>query len=610
MNDNLLKQLNPIQKKAVLQTDGPILILAGAGSGKTRVLTYKVAYLIIEKKIPAEQIYMVTFTNKAANEMKERIRKLLISKSINILPFAGTFHSFCAKVLRQDGYKIGIPNRFIIYDEIDQKDAIKELTARLNLDNKKFNPGVIRAMISQAKNELIKPLEYLNIARGYFQENVGKIYIEYQKLLQNNNSFDFDDLILYTVELLNTDLPTQKFYQNKIQYLLIDEYQDTNHAQYVLSNILANKRKNITVVGDASQSIYAFRGADFRNIINFKKDYKNVKIYNLEQNYRSTQNILDTAFNIISKNKSHPILHLWTDNMSGEKIKIYQASSEHNEAEFITNEITLQRLSNKSNFADFAVLYRTNAQSRVIEESFLHASIPYLLVGGVRFYERKEIKDVLAYLRLIVNPKESVSLKRVKKIGIRRFDKFIKFNEKFNRAKIDSIEALELLDKVLEETAYLDIYNQEDEEDMARLENIKELRSVATQFPNLIELLENISLVEQEYYPDHPLDEIAQKNAVTLMTVHAAKGLEFENVFIIGMEEGLFPHSRSLIEPLEIEEERRLCYVGVTRAKKRLYLTYSSKRLYFGDQLRNSVSRFLMDIPENIVDSLTANYFI
>jgi DNA helicase-2/ATP-dependent DNA helicase PcrA len=596
MGDTLLNDLNSDQRAAVKKTEGPVLILAGAGSGKTRVLTYRAAYLIGARHIPPYNILMLTFTNKAANEMKERIKKLLGSSS---LPFAGTFHSLCVQILRIDGKHIGIPDDFVIYDEQDQLDAIKDIMKRLDISSRNFNPGAVLHTISEAKNELISATEYPQYARGYFQETVASVYIEYQKLLTQNHALDFDDLLDRTVELFIKHQDVADKYQEKYKYVLIDEYQDTNKAQYVISKLLSARYRNICVVGDASQSIYRWRGADFRNIVNFKHDFPDVAEFHLEQNYRSTQTILNAAYGVISKNTSHPILKLWTDKEGGDKITLYEARTEHDEAAFLVQTI----LQASRAFADFAVLYRTNAQSRVLEEAFLHAGIPYVLVGGTRFYERREIKDVLAYLRVIFNPKDTVSYHRIEKLGKGRLDKFLKFAEKIEKdVKLVSLTTLELLDRVLAATGYLALYDANIEEEAYRLENIKELRSVATEFPQLTEFLETVALVEQEYEPDRPRKRDTNHDAVTLMTLHAAKGLEFPIVFIIGMEEGLFPHSRSLNDREEIEEERRLCYVGITRAKEKLYLTFANRRLFFGTRTQNMISRFVADLPQHILD--------
>lgn len=606
MNQDFLKDLNQEQKKAVLQTEGPIIILAGAGSGKTRVLTYKVIYLIKEKGIDPFNILMVTFTNKAANEMKERVQKFLINdqglKTKN-KPIIATFHALCAKILRVEGKYIGLPSQFAIYDTQDQVDAIKEAMERLNISIKDYKPSSILASISQAKNELISESEYSKYARGYFQEKVAMIYPIYQKILSENHALDFDDLLCKTVFLFenNPDILTK--YQNRFKYILIDEYQDTNRAQYILTRKLARKWKNICVVGDFSQSIYSWRGADFTNLSRFKDDFANTKTFALSQNYRSTQKILDSASSVISKNTTHPVLKLWTENSEGEEVSVFEARNEQQEVEFIVNKI----LEYKLKFSDVAILYRTNAQSRVLEEVLLHNSIPYALIGGTRFYERKEIKDILAYLRNLDNKNDKISLKRIEKIGKRKMEKFLQFREKFDEN--DNSCTLDILDNVIRQTEYLKLYDESDEDDRDRLENIKELRSVALKFTNLTNFLENVSLVEQEYpssslragMPDGSSDG-EKKNAVTLMTLHAAKGLEFPYVFIVGMEEGIFPHSRSLMDKHALEEERRLCYVGMTRAKTRLFLSYARKRIFFGQKTSNIISRFILEMPKNVIE--------
>ncbi|KKR76776.1 MAG: protein PcrA [Candidatus Levybacteria bacterium GW2011_GWA2_40_8] len=590
MKTSILKDLNEEQKNAVVNTSGPMIILAGAGSGKTRVLTYKVIYLIEHLEISPDDILMVTFTNKAAGEMKERIKKFFSNSTT--LPFVSTFHSLCARILRIEGENVGFSENFSIFDTQDQLDAVKEAMRNLNISTKDFRPHSVLATISQAKNQLITDSEYKNFARGFFQETVSKIYPVYQKILKESNALDFDDLILKTIELFEKNPNIASKYQNRFRYILVDEYQDTNHAQYVLTKILSGKHKNIAVVGDFSQSIYGFRGANFQNLITFKNDFEKVNTFYLSQNYRSTQSILDAAFSVISKNTGHPVLKLWTENQRGEEIVLYEARNEHNEGEFIIQ--TVVGLGAK--LSDVAVLYRTNAQSRVIEEVFLHHGVPYVLVGGTRFYERKEIKDVLSYLRFLGNGKDRVSLKRIEKLGKTRFKKFMEIKDSLAL----ETQTLELLDKILRETDYLSSYDEKDEEDRQRLENIKELRSVALEFPNLTQFLENIALVEQEYMPDHPSPG-EKKEAITLMTLHASKGLEFPVVFIIGMEEGLFPHARSLMDRLELEEERRLCYVGITRAKQRLFLTYARKRLFQVLSSSNTISRFVMDLPRELL---------
>lgn len=594
MEHSLLKDLNPEQQKAVLATDGPVIILAGAGSGKTRVLTHRVLYLIVEKHIEPESILMITFTNKAAKEMKERIMK----HNLPVSPWVATFHSLCAKILRVDGKHIGLSQKFVIFDSLDQIDAVKEAMRRIDISTKDFKPYSVHATISQAKNELIDAEEYVRFARGYFQETVAKIYPVYQKVLKENDAVDFDDLILQTIKLFRENEQILQKYQNRFQYVLIDEYQDTNRAQYIITKLLSGKWKNICVVGDFSQSIYSWRGADYRNLMKFKDDFTNTQTFSLSQNYRSTQKILDGASTVISKNTSHPVLQLWTQNPDGEHIEIYEAHNEQDEADYLIRKIATMNL---ESLTDVAVLYRTNAQSRVIEEALLHHAIPYILIGGTRFYERKEVKDVLCYLRLIHNPKDMVSYKRAEKLGKNRLAKFLGFQNTLEEK--ETMTTIDTLDGLLRATEYLDLYDEKIEEDRMRLENIKELRSVAIAFPDLTDFLENVALVEQEYISkDKKTTTNSQTpNAVTLMTLHAAKGLEFPVVFIIGMEEGLFPHSRSLMDRGELEEERRLCYVGMTRAKTKLYLTYARRRLFFGQKATNTISRFVLELPEHVI---------
>ena len=604
MNKDFLKDLNKEQIEAVTQIDGPMIILAGAGSGKTRVLTYKVINLTAEGVDPTN-ILEITFTNKAASEMKERMQNFFQknNKSTYDLPTISTFHALCAKILRIDGHFIGVPRNFVIYDTQDQKETIKEAFNLLSLSAKEYKPASVLATISSAKNELIDQNQYPSFARGHFQETVAKVFVIYQKILKENGALDFDDLILKTVELFKTFPLVLEKYQNKFKYILIDEYQDTNHAQYLLTKLLAKKWNNICVVGDFSQSIYSFRGADFLNLAKFKEDFKNTKTFSLSQNYRSTQKILDAASSVISKNNTHPVLKLWTENEKGQDVRVFEAINEQKEAEFITEEIERIKTQNPSfKYYDFAVLYRTNAQSRSIEEIFIHKSIPYILIGGTRFYERKEIKDALAYLRVLANPKDKISLKRIEKLGKGRFEKFLEFSSGLEITDLNQKQTIELMDNVLKVTNYLELYDQKDEDDAERLENVKELRSVAIAFPSLENFLENVALVEQEYMPDHIKDEMGKKDAVNLMTLHAAKGLEFPVVFMVGMEEGLFPHSRSLMDKHELEEERRLCYVGMTRAKENLFLTYSRKRLFFGQKTMNIVSRFILELPEGTLE--------
>lgn len=598
---SLLDDLNPIQQKAVKQTKGPVLILAGAGSGKTRVLTYKIAYLIEQRVCEPHEILAITFTNKAAQEMKDRTLKLLKGSGIDphSLPLLSTFHSFAARVLRRDGGRIGLAPNFTIYDDGDTLDAIKEALGVLGLaGDKKINPWAIKKVISEAKNNMISDMEYPNYARGFFQETVAKVYIEYQKILRRNEAVDFDDLLHLLIKLFQEEPEVLGKYHQLFKFILVDEYQDTNSAQYQIVKMLASRYRNLCVVGDASQSIYAFRGADYRNIVNFKKDYAEAHVFNLEQNYRSTQNILDAATEVISHNKSHPVLKLWTENSKGEKLTLYEARSEVDEANFIIEEIkkAVSHQSSAISLSDFAVLYRTNAQSRSFEEIFLKAGMPYRLVGGVQFYERKEIKDVLAYLRLVANPKDSVSLKRIEKTGKIRSRKFLELTINPEDATID------ILDDILRVTEYLDYLDDGSEQGLVRIENVKELKSVAELFPNLVQFLENVALIQDKQMPvaegaGDKGQESREKEAVTLMTIHAAKGLEFETVFLVGLEEGLFPHSRSMLDPTQMEEERRLAYVGITRAKRKLFLSYARSRLYFGTRSNNLPSRFLANIP-------------
>lgn len=592
----IIDSLNPAQQEAVKYTNGPLLILAGAGSGKTKALVHRTAYLIKEKQVSPENILLLTFTNKAADEMKGRIKKLLSDSVANDrLPYAGTFHAFCAKILRLEAHFLDLSPRFLIFDEQDQLDIVKEVLKEMNLSVGSFRPASVLGIISQAKNELISPWEYPQYARGPYQEQVAKIYLKYQKLLRQQEGLDFDDLLVETVRLFKKEPEVLNKYQDRFRYILVDEWQDTNHAQYELIRLLGKKYRNLCVVGDASQSIYGWRGADYRNLMSLKNDFPEIQVINLEQNYRSTQKILDTAYEIIKSNRSHPILRLWTNNPQGENIKIYEARDEQDEARFLTEKI----INSGRPFSDFAVLYRTNAQSRVIEEVFLQNSLPYLLVGGVRFYERKEVKDVISFLRFLANPKDETAYKRISRLGKNRLEKFLEFAR---TQKNEKQTTLVLIDAVLAKTGYLELYDPEDEEDLSRLENIKELRSVASQYPNLLDFLENVALVENEYQPRRNQDDNQPK--VTLMTMHAAKGLEFPVVFIVGLEEGLFPHSRALMEPLELEEERRLCYVAITRAKELLFLSYARKRLFFGSRGANLPSRFLGEIPEKLFDLL------
>lgn len=642
---DIFEGLNPVQQQAVAQKDGPILILAGAGSGKTKVLTHKIAYLIQEGVDPGN-ILAVTFTNKAAGEMKERLAGLLsqqtsgrqdgrmkdiskVSSPKSKVPapaWVGTFHATCSKILRRQIHHLGYSNNFAIYDSSDSLDLVKQAMAELHIRAKedRVNPNAVRATISSNKNELVSPTEYQRFASDYFQQKVAAIYPIYQQKLQQNNALDFDDLLILTIELFKQSPQILDYYQQMFRYIFIDEYQDTNQAQYVLVKLLAQKNRNLCVVGDMSQSIYSFRGATIQNILNFEKDYPDAKTFQLEQNYRSTQNILTAATSVIAPNqKSHTVLKLWTENDVGNAIIKYEALDEQEESRYIADRIQelVSQTGSPFDLSDFAILYRTNAQSRVLEEALLRRGLSYRLVGGTRFYDRKEIKDILAYLRLCVNPEDSVAFARVvntppRGIGpatIRdggpKLDAFKRTLEVFHKAS-QELNVLELLDFILDKTSYKAYLDDGSDESQARWENVQELRTVAAEFAtagpqeSLQSFLENVALVEAETTSKNQhADDQPTHGQVTLMTLHAAKGLEFPVVFIIGLEEGIFPHSRALADPSEMQEERRLAYVGVTRAKQLLHLTYTQSRILFGSRSANPVSRFVVDIPEDISES-------
>lgn len=586
MSFDLNRDLNPEQLQAVTFGSGPLLILAGAGSGKTRALTYRAAHLVRDQHLPPQSILLLTFTNKAAGEMQHRLHRLVDAT----LPFAGTFHSFCAKLLRRYGIIIGLPPDFLIYDDSDQMDLVAKIIKDLDLPPKQYRPRTLLSQIGSAKNELLSPTDYAGFARGHFQEVVADVYHRYQQRLADSKAVDFDDLLLNVVKLLQTSPATLVKLQQQFQYILVDEYQDTNRAQYLIAKLLAQRHTNLNAVGDACQSIYRWRGADYRNLEYLQTDFPNLTIIKLEQNYRSTQIILDAASSVIKKNTSHPILTLWSLTKTGDPVRLYQAEDQNDEARYV--------ISHLQPSLSTAVLYRTNAQSRAFEEAFIRAGIPYVLVGGTKFYQRQEIKDVLAYLRILVNPDDQVSRTRAEKIGKRRLA-----NLEILRGKIDlkSLTSAEIFDQIFTVTGYLDRYDKNVEEDLRRLENIKELLSVATQFDDPIQFLENVALVEDNTLAESKKNFYTAQAPVTLMTIHAAKGLEFDQVFVVGLEEGLFPHSRSLLESAELEEERRLCYVALTRARSKLHLTYAQNRLYFGGGGTGIVSRFITDIPENLL---------
>lgn len=584
--------LNPKQREAVEHVTGPSVILAGAGSGKTRVLVNKVVNLIHNHKVSPDHILMITFTNKAASEMKDRISKAISTRSGLKLGYVGTFHSFCCSVLRKDGHHIGIDRNFTIYDDEDQENILKMILKKM--DTKKFTPSYFSYRISGAKNQLIGPDRYLAVFSDYGAALTAEVYEKYQKELERNKAVDFDDLIMQVCTLFIKHPKVLEKYQDRYQCILVDEYQDTNYAQFVLTRLLGQKYRNISIVGDFSQSIYSWRGADIRNLEKFSEEFPEAKVFNLEQNYRSTQTILDFAYDVISKNQMHPVLHLFTENEKGEEINFYKADNEQDEAIFVSKQI--ERMKRDAyEYTDFAVLYRTNAQSRVIEEAFLHYGIPYTLIGGTRFYERREIKDILSYLRLLVNPEDAVATERIKKLGKRRWDNFKKmYMETSDR--VEDLSTVELMEKVFIETGYLDLYNPNDEEDYMRLENIKELKSVAINFPKLVQFLEQVALVESEYFEGERKRK--GQEGVRLMTLHQAKGLEFPIVFIVGLEEGILPHSRSTDDQFQLEEERRLFYVGITRAQDKLYITHAKRRFIFGRRNEGMRSRFLGEEEE------------
>jgi len=653
----IIKGLNEKQVEAVTCVDGPLLVIAGARSGKTRALTNRIAYLIREKGVSPWNILAVTFTNKAANEMKERVVKLLGSRvdsstsfSGNFsdmtredIPTIGTFHSVCVRILRKHIQLLDYESAFVIYDTADQQILMKQLMEEVGISPKAMNPKAVLGAISNAKNQLIGPDNFSQYVNSEFMGKVAMLYPLYQKHLKRNNALDFDDLIMKTVELFRNFPEILTEYQEKFRYISVDEYQDTNHAQYILIKLLAAKYKNLCVIGDEDQSIYSWRGATVKNIMNFEKDYPEARVVLLEQNYRSTQVILDASHKIISKNAGRKEKKLWTSSEGGEKVRHWLAQNERHEGELIANEILelLKRYENP-NHNDFVVLYRTNAQSRVLEEVFLRTGLPYRIVGGIRFYERKEIKDTLAYLRVLQNPNDSVSLLRIvnvpsRKIGgktlevirgyanrqgvslfgameqiravdglsdtkvvvIEKFVELIKGLQKVNA----EFAASGVIKHVLEDAGYSKFLDDGTSEGEARLENVRELISVASKYDgleaglSLSVFLEEVSLIADIDSSDDG------DNAVTFMTIHSAKGLEFPYVFVSGLEEGIFPHSRSLLERDQLEEERRLMYVAMTRAMEGLYLLHAMERMLYGEYRSNAPSQFLKDIPEELVES-------
>ncbi len=603
---DILADLNDKQRTAVTTTEGPVLILAGAGSGKTLALTRRIAYLIKEKKVSPFNILAITFTNKAAQEMVNRMAKFL-GEGIK-LSWMGTFHRQCVKILRKELNKTQLPytSSFVIYDSQDQLSAIKQALKQLKLDIKKHNPSAVAAFISSAKSELMGPAEYSKYATGYFQKKVAEIYPVYQQILERANALDFDDLLMVTVMIFKQYPEILERYRQAFKYILVDEYQDTNQAQYELIALLAAKHRNIFVIGDDWQAIYSFRGANFKNIINFEKDYPDATVIRLEQNYRSSKTIVDAAQHIIVKNLLRSDKKLWTDKSGGPPVSVVECRDEQDEANFILSEVEGLHRMLALPLASFVVLYRTNAQSRAIEEACLAQGVPYRIIGGFKFYERREIKDILAYLRLVVNPNDQVSFERVVNMPPRgigestlsqkdhpKISEFLRMVSDF-RVYAKTHDIAQLIDHIFNKSGYYEWLSDGTEEGLSRIENVKELKTVAKEAESLEDFLAQVALVQEiDNYDEN-------EDAITLMTLHNAKGLEFPVVFIAGMEEGLFPHSRSITEPDQLEEERRLCYVGMTRAMERLYLLYARRRKVFGTIALGIRSRFVDDVPAEL----------
>lgn len=641
--------MNPRQKEAVLHTDGPLLLMAGAGSGKTRVLTHRIAYLIEEKEVNPWNILAITFTNKAAKEMKERVNAILEAGGEDV--WVSTFHSMCVRILRRDVDYIGYNRNFTIIDSSEQLSLMKRILKELNIDPKKYDPRSLLGSISQAKNSLLSPDAFAKMQGSYYEEIAAKCYAAYQKELQYNQCMDFDDLIMNTIRLFDEHPDSLTYYQNKFHYIHVDEYQDTNHAQYTLVNLLAGRFRNLCVVGDADQSIYGWRGADMQNILDFEKDYPDAAVILLEQNYRSTKTILNAANQVIENNSNRKPKNLWTENQDGNKITYYRADNERDETRFIVERMREEIQTNRRNYGDFAILYRTNAQSRVMEETLLKANIPYKMVGGHKFYDRKEIKDVLAYLNVIANPQDSLSFERIvnspkrgigpgsveklrsfatmhewplleaarnvelANIGGKAGTQLGSFGEMMHQLTemIPYLTVTELTKEVLERSGYLDdLKIQNTLESQARIENLEEFLTVTQEFDKQFEKegLENADSPEDKlvvFLNDLALvsdiDSLEEETKqVTLMTLHAAKGLEFPVVFLIGLEEGVFPLSRALMEESELEEERRLAYVGITRAEEALFLTNAFSRTLYGRTQYNRPSRFLEEIDQELLD--------
>ncbi|WP_425445166.1 DNA helicase PcrA [Virgibacillus subterraneus] len=646
MMGDLLSGLNKEQQQAVKHTDGPLLIMAGAGSGKTRVLTHRIAYLLREKEVSPKSVLAITFTNKAAREMKERVHKLVGMGSGQI--WVSTFHSMCVRILRKDIDRIGYSRNFTILDSSDQLSVIKQTLKDLNIDPKKFEPRAMLGSISSVKNELITPEEYSKNVGDFFERQVSQVYDRYQKTLQKNQSLDFDDLIMQTIHLFKRIPEVLEYYQRRFQYIHVDEYQDTNHAQYYLVQQLANRFQNLCVVGDSDQSIYGWRGADIANILSFEKDYPSARTVFLEQNYRSTKSILSAANKVIEHNSGRKPKNLWTENAEGKNIHYFQGATEQEEALFVTDKI--QELIREEGFSpnDISILYRTNAQSRAVEDTFMKSNIAYQMVGGTKFYDRKEIKDMVAYLRLITNPDDDLSFERVVnapkrgigKTSVERLRAYsaqhdISFYQAVKEVDFTGVPkkaanalaefgnliktlsqqqefltATDMVEAILQRTGYEQVLkNERTIESQSRIENLEEFKTVTQDFEKvsedktLVAFLTDLALIADLDRVDDEEDS-ENEEKITLMTLHAAKGLEFPVVFLIGLEENVFPHSRSMFDNDEMEEERRLAYVGITRAEQQLYLTHAKMRTLYGRTNMNPISRFINEIPEELIDGI------
>ncbi|TFB14271.1 DNA helicase PcrA [Filobacillus milosensis] len=638
--NEILSGMNQPQQEAVQHTEGPLLIMAGAGSGKTRVLTHRIAYLLAEKDVAPYNVLAITFTNKAAREMKDRVERLVGADAKNII--MSTFHSLCVRILRRDGDRIGLDRNFAIYDMTDQLTVVKESLRMNNVDSKQYDPKTVLFTISGFKNQLKDPKEAKSEANNYYEEVIAQLYETYEAILRKNQAIDFDGLIMETFNLFKRVPEVLTFYQNRFQYIHVDEYQDTNQAQYQLVKMLASRYKNLCVVGDSDQSIYKWRGADIYNILSFEEDYPNAKVILLEQNYRSTRVILDAANTVIKNNSSRKPKELWTDNPDGTKIRMFEAFDERQEARYVVDQIQEITEDGKRDYKDFAVLYRTNAQSRAMEDVLMKSNIPYQIIGGTKFYDRKEIKDLLAYLRLIANPHDDISFMRVvnvpkrgvgktsvqklqmhaemsdvslfdavlesdfsgiSKKAVNQLHAFRELIEQWQKQQ-EFLGVTELVQEVLTRSGYEEELKKDKSiEAQGRLENLDEFKTVTQQFEeasedqSLIAFLTDLALVSDLDNTDDETD-----NKVTLMTLHSAKGLEFPIVFLIGLEENIFPHSRSLFDDEEMEEERRLAYVGITRAEQLLYMTYASSRRFFGRIQSNQPSRFIDEIPVELIE--------